>query len=93
MCGMITTYNTGEQYLLKNLNKLYQFEITMNGFIGTTLVPKYPEFYTEIPKRIASGQIKYKEDIMEGLENAAYAIDGIYKGKNTGKLIVAVARE
>ena len=40
---------------------------------------------------VASGQIAYKEDIVEGLENAPTAFIGLLSGKNVGKLIVKVA--
>lgn len=89
---MITTYNGGETYQMKNLNLMYQFEISMFGFIMTTLMPKYPEFYTEFPKRVASGEIKYNEDTYTGLKNAGIALEAIQRGTNTGKVIVTVAQ-
>ncbi|TCD62274.1 hypothetical protein EIP91_007113 [Steccherinum ochraceum] len=90
-CGMITVYNTGETYTMKNLNMIYQFEISLFGYVVTSLMPKYPEFYTEFPKLLAQGKIKHKEDITVGLENGGAALEAIQRGKNTGKSIIQVA--
>lgn len=88
---MISVYNGGETYQMKNLNYIYQFEIQLHGFIVLTLVPKYPEFFTEFADRVASGEIKYNEDITIGLENGGAALEAIQRGKNTGKSLIAVA--
>jgi hypothetical protein len=40
---------------------------------------------------IAEGRVKYKEDIVEGLENAPEALIGLLEGRNFGKLIVQVS--
>jgi len=90
-CGMITTYNHGETYHMKNLNRISSFEIKIYGFVVTTLVPKYPEFYTDFTRRIANGEIKYTEDITQGLENGGFALEAVLKGKNTAKSVIAVA--
>ena len=40
---------------------------------------------------LANGEIKYKEDIVQGLENAPAAFIGLLEGKNFGKLLVQIA--
>jgi NADPH-dependent curcumin reductase CurA len=49
------------------------------------------EFYSKIPKWIASGELKVKEDVTKGLEKAAEALIGIFQGKNFGKAVVQIA--
>ncbi|TCD64959.1 hypothetical protein EIP91_003417 [Steccherinum ochraceum] len=90
-CGMMSVYNGDNAYQMKNLNYIYQFEIQLHGFIILSLIPKYPEFYTEFANRIASGEIKYNEDITVGLENGGAALETIQRGNNTGKSVIAVA--
>ena len=51
----------------------------------------YGQFLSEVGPMVASGQIAYKEDIVEGLENAPTAFIGLLSGKNVGKLIVKVS--
>ncbi len=59
-----------------------------------TLFEKYTDqFYAEIPKRVASGEFKYTEDLTYGLENAGQAIYDVQVGKNKGKSVVVVAEE
>ncbi|OSD00543.1 NAD-P-binding protein [Trametes coccinea BRFM310] len=93
-CGMISQYNTTDPYPIKNLMHIVAKELTINGFIVGTIRPKYEEwFYSTWPKRVASGEIKYKEDRVRGLENAGKAIVDVQSGRNFGKSVVIVADE
>ena len=66
----------------------------MYGFLMTRLDSKYgEEFFSTFPGRVARGEIKYKEHIAHGLENAAQAIVDVLKGGNFGKSVVIVADE
>ena len=94
ICGSISNYNTSEPYNVKNLQNLVWREITFHGFLIASLMPKYaPEFFRTFPARVASGEIKYKEHRVEGLENAGQAVVDVLKGKNFGKMVVVVAEE
>ena len=91
---MISSYNTKEPYNVKNLQQLVWREITFNGFLAATLMPKYDdEFYATMPARVAKGEIKYKEHVVRGLENAGEALLDVLKGGNFGKSVVIVADE
>ena len=46
-----------------------------------------------VPPRVASGEIKYKEHVVRGLENAGQAILDVQMGRNFGKSVVVVADE
>ena len=68
--------------------------IRMQGFIiFDDYGHRYPEFAKEMGAWLTSGQIKFREDIVDGLENAPQAFMGLLQGKNFGKLIVRVAKE
>jgi NADPH-dependent curcumin reductase CurA len=51
------------------------------------------EAFQDIGKWILEGKIKYKNDIVPGLENASGAIKKLFSGENQGKLIVKVSEE
>ena len=91
---MISSYNTQEPYNVKNLQQLVWREITFHGFLFLSLLPKYSEeFYQTFPARVASGELKYKDDVVHGLENAGQALVNVLSGKNFGKCSVVVADE
>ena len=68
--------------------------ITIRGFLVGSLHEKYEElFYREIPPKVASGQIKFTEDVRHGLEGVGQAIEDVQRGRNTGKAVIVVAEE
>ncbi|OUR80210.1 NADP-dependent oxidoreductase [Alphaproteobacteria bacterium 46_93_T64] len=96
LCGRIANYNmTGDP---EGPNKLPAFfgqmlvkRITLRGFISFDHYNLLPEFLRDMGSWVGSGQVKYKEDIVEGIENAPEAFLGLLKGKNFGKLLVQVS--
>ena len=62
----------------------------MQGFIISEHFDKLPQFYADMGKWIADGHIKWKETIVEGLENAPAAFIGLFNGDNFGKMVVKV---
>ena len=90
---MISAYNN-EPYPVKNLMQIIAKRLHIHGFIVGFLREKYEaEFYATVPARVASGQIKYKEYRVHGLERAGQAILDVQTGANFGKCVVAVAEE
>ena len=66
----------------------------MYGFGASRLMPKYDaEFFRTFPMRVAKGEIKYKEHVVRGFENAAQAIVDVQMGTNFGKCVVIIADE
>lgn len=53
----------------------------------------HPEFAKNMGHWLAPGKIKFREDIVDGLENAPQACRGLLEGKNFGKLMVRVAKD
>jgi NADPH-dependent curcumin reductase CurA len=98
VCGMISWYNAGglgagaEAALSAPMlwrNILVKF-LSVNGFIISNHWDRLPAFLGEVAPKVMSGEIKYVEDIAEGLENAPEAFMGLLQGKNVGKQIVKV---
>ena len=65
----------------------------MQGFIiFDDYAPRFTEFFSRMNEWLADGRIKYREDVIDGLENAPEAFIGLLEGKNFGKLIVRLAK-
>ncbi|PIL32414.1 hypothetical protein GSI_05660 [Ganoderma sinense ZZ0214-1] len=91
-CGMISAYNSSSSYHVKNLTKILSRELSINGFIVSSLRAKYVDaFYAEFPARVARGEIQYKEYPVRGLAEAGQAIADVQSGKNFGKCVLIVA--
>jgi NADPH-dependent curcumin reductase CurA len=97
LCGLIAHYNDtalpqGPDRLGLLTRTLLTKRIKMQGFIiFDDYGHRYGEFYQQMSAWLAEGRIKYREDIVDGLENAPDAFIGLLEGKNFGKLVVRVA--
>ncbi len=97
ICGMIAWYNAGglgagaSEAALTGpgiwRNILVKF-LSVNGFIISNHFDEFPAFLKEVGPKVASGEIRFLEDIATGLENAPDAFRSMLKGGNTGKQIV-----
>jgi NADPH-dependent curcumin reductase CurA len=65
----------------------------IKGFLVGDYQHRQAEFVNDISQWLQEGKLKYKEDVVEGLENAPHAFIGLLEGKNFGKLIVRVKQE
>ncbi|KAJ7595967.1 alcohol dehydrogenase [Mycena floridula] len=93
-CGMIAGYNNKDPQPFKNLMQIVSKCIVMSGFLLRALLPKYPGvFMKEIPPLVASGELKHREDILDGLSNAGQALKDVQTGKNNGKSVIRVAKD
>jgi NADPH-dependent curcumin reductase CurA len=93
-CGMISQYNQPDAHGIRNLTAIVGKRLKLQGFIILDKAKDESfnkEFYSKVPKWIASGELKIKEDVTKGLEKAAEAIVGIFQGKNFGKAVVQIA--
>jgi NADPH-dependent curcumin reductase CurA len=95
LCGIISQVNqSGQPYGITNLGRAIGSDISINGFVVSHLIAKRggdDDFYEEMPKLVANGQIKFKEHVTHGLENAAKALAELFSGDNFGKAIVIVS--
>lgn len=92
VCGVISQYNlTSPEPGLRTHRALLTNQATTEGFLVFQFSQKYHIAIERIAKWIKEDKIKYKEDIIEGLENAPEAFIGLMKGKNFGKLLIKVS--
>jgi len=67
--------------------------LLIRGFIVWDFADQEDEFRDTVAGWLRDGRIKYREDIVEGLENAPRAFQGLLQGKNFGKQIIRVAED
>ncbi|WP_427183688.1 NADP-dependent oxidoreductase [Bordetella bronchialis] len=95
VCGLIAQYDgapaQGPDRLPATMREVLSRSLTLRGFINTEFAAHYPDFLREVGEAVASGRIRYREDIVDGLENAPGAFMGMLKGANFGKLLVRVS--
>ncbi|AMG29582.1 NADP-dependent oxidoreductase [Grimontia hollisae] len=97
VCGLISQYNAtelpaGPDRMPLLMSTLLTKRIRMQGFIiFDDYGHRYEEFAADMSQWISEGKIQYKEQIVDGLENAPEAFMGLLEGKNFGKLVIKVA--
>lgn len=91
LCGAISTYNDdGPPPGPSNYLNLLVRRGRMEGFIILDYLDRFPAAQLEMAGWIAEGKIKSSEHIVEGLEKAPDALNLLFSGGNTGKVIVAL---
>ena len=63
----------------------------MQGFLIFDHVQRSPEAVRELESWVRNGQIRYREDILDGIEQAPGSIAGLYRGENLGKRLIRIA--
>jgi NADPH-dependent curcumin reductase CurA len=62
----------------------------MQGFIIFDYADRYTEALQELTQWVQQGQIRYREDILEGIDQAPGSIAGLYRGENFGKRLIRI---
>jgi NADPH-dependent curcumin reductase CurA len=78
----------------QNLFMVVGKSISIHGFLVFSIEGAYrDEFYEVVPRKLASGELKYSEDISRGLDKIGDVMLAVQKGTNKGKAVVVVADE
>jgi NADPH-dependent curcumin reductase CurA len=88
VCGLISQYNATEAYGVKNFQSVLTNRIKVQGFIVSDRMELWAKALPELIGWVATGKIKYRESVAQGLENAPKAFIGLLKGENFGKQLV-----
>jgi len=88
LCGMVAEYNDVEPRPGPNLMAAVRKRIKIQGFIVSDQWQRFGEYRAMAAPLLKSGELKYREDIVEGLDRAAEAFIGLLQGRNFGKLVV-----
>jgi NADPH-dependent curcumin reductase CurA len=95
VCGVIAQYNAtslpdGPDRLPLIMRDVLTKRLTLRGFIVRDFADQAKDFFRDMSQWIAEGKVKYREDVVDGLDKAPEAFMGLLKGKNFGKLVVKV---
>ncbi|HMO45904.1 MAG TPA: NADP-dependent oxidoreductase [Rubrivivax sp.] len=87
MCGMIAGYN-GEPTPLAAPQLILLNRMKLQGFIVSEHMQHWPAALQELGGLVATGRLKYRESVAQGIESAPEAFFGMLKGRNFGKQLV-----
>jgi NADPH-dependent curcumin reductase CurA len=88
ICGMIDSYNATEPASLRYLMRIIAARIRIQGFLFPDYQPRMGEFFREMGPLVASGQVKSRETVVDGLDSTLDAFLGLFSGANIGKMLV-----
>ena len=90
LSGLITQYNLGAPPPGPNLGNVCKMRGTIFGFVVYDFEDVRPEFSKAATAWYAAGRLKYKEDVVTGLDNAAAQFIRLMRGENFGKTLVRI---
>jgi NADPH-dependent curcumin reductase CurA len=90
ICGLIPGYN-GQDIAIHNVRALLVSRLELRGFIVSDHMDDWPEALAELGRGVATGAIKYRESVADGLAAAPEAFIGLLQGRNFGKQLVKLA--
>jgi len=91
VCGLMSQYNLTEPELApRNERFVLTNRVRIQGFIVFDFAARYKEGLAQLTEWVGQGKLKYREDMVDGLERAPGALIGLLQGKNFGKVIVRV---
>jgi NADPH-dependent curcumin reductase CurA len=90
-CGSISRYNDLEPTPgPRNLFMVVTKRLRMEGYIISDHFDRFPEFYAQAGRWMREGRLRYRETVIDGIENAPRAFLGLLRGDNIGKMLVRV---
>jgi hypothetical protein len=91
VCGLIAEYNATQPYGYRNMRSVLVNRIRVQGMIVFDWQKRYPEGIEELSGYLAQGRLKYRESVVQGIENAPRGLIELMKGGNFGKQLVKLA--
>jgi NADPH-dependent curcumin reductase CurA len=93
MCGMVSQYNAGSPPPGPNLMFVVRKRVRVQGLIVTDKPERFAEWRALAAPWVADGSLRFREDVVDGLENAPDALAAVLSGQNFGKLVVRVGSD
>jgi len=91
VCGQISQYNATETPMgPRLLFRLIEKQAKIEGFLVFQYADRHQEGLTQLAEWLQAGKIKYRENIVDGIENAPSAFLGLLQGENIGKQVVKI---
>ena len=89
-CGSMSRYSEDEPVAPRNLFMVVTKRLRMEGFLISEHLDRFPEFLTTAREWVRDGRLRYRETVIEGIENAPSAFLGLLRGESIGKMLVKV---
>jgi NADPH-dependent curcumin reductase CurA len=93
VCGLISMYNDWSSAGPKMYRNILMKTLTVSGFLVSDYAERFGESLEALGQWIAEGKIKFKVDVVEGIENAPSAVNKLFSGENNGKLVIQTSKE
>ena len=94
LCGMISGYNAdGPIPGPRNFANILMKRSRVEGFIIIDYFPRLSEFYRDMPGWVGEGKVKYDVHVIKGIEQAVFALNLLFIGGNTGKLLLQLSED
>jgi len=90
LCGAISQYNADRRSGPRNYLQLIVKRARMEGFLILDYLDRFPEAQTELAGWVMEGRIHHREHVVDGLEHVGEALNLLFSGGNTGKVVVRV---
>ncbi len=91
ICGQVSLYNAERPEPTFHPGLLIVYRARMQGFLVSDYAPRFGEAIPRLARWVMNGDIRYRETVTEGLENAPRAFIGMLNGENRGKALVKVS--
>ncbi len=90
-CGSISRYNDAEPTSgPRNMFMVVTKRLRLQGYIITDHYDRFGEFAAQAAEWVRDGRLRYRETVVDGIENAPKAFLGLLRGENIGKMLVKV---
>lgn len=90
LCGVISSYLTGEHPGPSNYVNLLSRTASMQGFNALDQWGRFDEAFAALRQWEQEGHLKHRETVYQGVESCVDALNGLFTGANIGKMLVAV---
>ena len=93
VCGWISTYNTPDAPGPRNLWQLVAESVTVRGFVVLDYLDRFEEGIGQLAQWVGSGELKFREELVDGLDEVLPTFLRLFDGSNQGKLIIRIPEE
>jgi NADPH-dependent curcumin reductase CurA len=93
VCGVLSQYSAkGDPYGVKNTRLIFDKQLRLQGFLVSQYRSRWDQARADLEALVASGRLRYRETVAEGIESAPAAFIGMLNGRNIGKQLVRLGR-
>ena len=93
VCGWISTYNVANAPGPSNLWQLVAESVTLQGFTVLDYLDRFGEGIGQLAQWVMAGELKYREEVVDGLDNILPTFLRLFDGSNQGKLVIRLPEE